>query len=264
MKNIYIVKHYWDENSYGATLEPSYLFSSSKLNKEEKRVKEIISYYISLTQYNRLALEKPSFEKRGKFYIYFCYKDKDDPDPSNNRKVTDITFIVSPSQLSHPCELTKRNLFKIPIEDKNYLFYIVGGILILIGISGLYFFQSFRQTNSFTPSFSNNTNFSKVINNNGTNSSSALSTQMTVESKKIAKIKKKCKELSPYWNVEVKKCYQKFLSAICLENYKGTYNQWLHQNIRCASIVGSMETDKELQQAPQDLIIFIKRFPNEF
>ena len=115
MKNIYIVKHYWDEKSYGATLEPKWLFSSEKLNNEERKVKDIILEYTKLSKYNELALKKPLYEKKDNFYIYFCYKDKNDPDPTNNRKVTDITFIISPKPLKNPCKLEKLNTFVIKL-----------------------------------------------------------------------------------------------------------------------------------------------------
>jgi hypothetical protein len=96
MKNIYIIKHYWDEKSYGATLEPKWLFSKDNLNKDELKVKKIVEFYTKLSNYNSLSLNKPRFEKFENLYIYFCYKDKNDPDPTNNRKVTDITFVISP------------------------------------------------------------------------------------------------------------------------------------------------------------------------
>ena len=257
MKNIYIIKHYWDENTYGATIEPKWLFSNDNLNEEELKVRDIVKKYISLSKYNELSLKKPDFEKINNVYVYFCYNDKNDPDPTNNRKVTDITFIISPKKLNNPCILINKNNFKIALK-KNYLLYI----LFFVAVALIIFILLNINTN--------NSSQKKDIPHN----KEIISEQKNTETKKeISKIHNKtykkshlniiCKKYHYLIESKIKKCYQKFLYDVCTNNYNKSYNQWLNNDKRCKIEVGKMKKDKDLKEVKKDLQEFIKNYPQK-
>lgn len=98
----YTIRHYWADKSYGATIEPSWLTSSSAGLSKEKEVLKTFFNNVLLKNYNRLAHDKPKQEVIDGYTIKYSYKDKDDPDPTNNRKVTDIIFCITvPRKKSH-------------------------------------------------------------------------------------------------------------------------------------------------------------------
>ncbi len=258
MKNIYIVKHYWDEKTYGATIEPKWLFSKSNLNKEESKIKKIIEYYTGLSKYNELALNKPKFEKFEDIYVYFCYKDKDDPDPTNNRKVTDITFIISSKKLKHPCELVKKN--KFVISSSNYFFYVFALFMLFLIIC---FFSFKKQFNNEITQVDNQ----NIQLNNKTIVEKTESTLKTnnvkKEKKQLNKTQLICQKYQAVLKISPKKCYQKFFYDICKNNYKNSYNKWLEKHITCKRMVKNVNKDKELKISPKELKNFIKRYPDE-
>ena len=256
MKNIYIVKHYWDEKTCGATIEPKWLFSKSNLNKEETKIKQIIEYYTKLSKYNELVLNKPKFEKFEDIYVYFCYKDKEDPDPTNNRKVTDITFIISSKKLKHPCELANKN--KFVISSTNYFFYII--VLFMVFLIILFFLLN-KQSNKITQIDSQQQLYNKTTVKK--TESTIKPNNMKKEKKQLNKTQLICQKYQFVLETSPKKCYQKFFYDICKNNYKNSYNKWLEKHTTCKRMVKNVNKDKELKIAPKELKNFIKRYPDE-
>lgn len=89
------IKHYWDEENYGTKVTPGWITSSEKVSAEKARIREIMNQLLSPAEYNRLSEERPGQGMIGDYTVKYHYTDKDDPDPSNSRKVVDITFYVS-------------------------------------------------------------------------------------------------------------------------------------------------------------------------
>ena len=253
MKNIYIVKHYWDEKTYGATIEPKWLFSKSNLNKEKLKIKKIIEYYTGLSKYNELALNKPKFEKLEDLYVYFCYKDKNDPDPTNNRKVTDITFIISSKKVKYPCELADKD--KFVISSSNYFFNSF--VLFIIFLIVLFYLLKNHSNDEIT----------KIDNKH--NKTIVEKTKITLKTNNIKKEKQLnktqllCQKYQYILVISPKKCYQEFFYDICKNNYKNSYSKWLEKDTNCKKMVKNINKDKELKIAPKELKNFIKRYPNE-
>ncbi len=119
----YTIKHYWSEKTHSATLEPDWLTSGEKLNKEQQEIKEIYSKTIgSGTRYNHLSQAKIVEEEIGNFHIQYSYIDKIDPlgKDTKSRGVTEITM----------CITKKRG------KDSKYIY----AGLILVVLAGLLFF----------------------------------------------------------------------------------------------------------------------------
>ena len=250
MKNIYIVKHYWDEKSYGATLEPKWLFSSDNLNNEEREVKNIILEYTKLSKYNELALKKPLYEKKDNLYIYFCYKDKNDPDPTNNRKVTDITFIISPKPLKNPCKLEKLNTFVIK-SKKHYLLFPIFFFLI-IGILFFILYKPLKKTEQKE----------QIIAKKYEKASIKKEKKEFLREKQKTQLDLICEKYSNILNGT--KRYQQYFKDICNKKTNLSYQQWLDKKNRlCKMIVENPQKDKELRRAPKELQEFIKNYKKE-
>ena len=250
MKNIYIVKHYWDEKSYGATLEPKWLFSSDNLNKEEKKIKNIILECIKLSKYNSLALNKPFYEKKDNFYIYFCYKDKNDPDPSNNRKVTDITFIISPKSLKYPCDLMNQNNYIIK-SKKNYFILIISIFVLIV----LWFYLNQNSLNQELQS-NKQQNITKQI-----EIKQNIKKTIIITKEENTQFEKICKKYNNF--KKGNKCYEQYFREICNKKYKDNYDKWLNNQKMCKVIVENSTKDKELRLAPTELQKFIKNYKNK-
>ena len=260
MKNIYIIKHYWDEKTYGATITPKWLFSKPDLTKEEKKIRETMKHYTRLSKYNELSSKKPSFEKFENLFIYFCYKDKNDPDPTNKRKVTDITFIISPKELKNPCELKDKNQSIIPLPKQYvYIFYVIAFILILFATIFMFNKKTAPTNQNLSPHKNEKTtSIQKTIEEK----TEPIKPQPKKKIKKINKTKLMCQR---YNNILTNppKCYQKFFEDVCNKNYKNSYNQWLKNDKICHSMVGNINNDEELKQQNSEFQKFIKGFPNE-
>ncbi len=94
----WIIKHYWSEKTHSATLEPDWLTSGEKLNKEQEKIKKIYTRTLGNgTYYNRLSKDRPAEEEIGDFHIKYSYNKKSDPlsKDTKSRDVTDITMCIN-------------------------------------------------------------------------------------------------------------------------------------------------------------------------
>jgi hypothetical protein len=99
---VYVVKHFWDEETKGTRVKPEWIIDSKEnLTNEEKTIRNLVlEKLIKPAYYFKYTSEKPSMLNIDGYYVYFCYKTKLDPDPSNNRIVTDVTFFISKKKIN--------------------------------------------------------------------------------------------------------------------------------------------------------------------
>jgi len=118
----WIIKHYWNEKTKSATLEPSWLTSGEKISSEQERIKQLYNQTLgNLNYYNTLSSKKIPHEVIDGFNIEYKYKTKKDPlNPEGNRMVTDIEMIVS--------------------KQKSYFKYLILLFVMLVTIIIMYVF----------------------------------------------------------------------------------------------------------------------------
>ena len=91
----YIIKHYWDEKTKSATLEPEWISSGEKLSSEQESIKKLYEKTLGdATYYSKLAESKVKFETIDSYKIKYSYLAKDDPLHKNARRVTDISMCI--------------------------------------------------------------------------------------------------------------------------------------------------------------------------
>ena len=91
----YIIKHYWDEKTKSATLEPEWISSGEKLSSEQESIKKLYEKTLGdATYYSKLAESKVESETRDGYKIKYSYLEKDDPLHKNARRVTDISMCI--------------------------------------------------------------------------------------------------------------------------------------------------------------------------
>lgn len=190
----YTIKHYWDKKSYGATIEPTWLTSSTKLNREQEDIKRLFNK-ILLKKYNDLAKNKPAQEKIDGYTIKYTYKDKDDPDPTNNRKVTDITFCIT-----------------LPTKKRSR-FLIYGVLVLALILLGLYFTISYNFKKHI-----NNTSVKKIAKGQEESKLSPLPPEHVL-------LKKVC-SLKADWESK-QKCSAYYIKERCKNRTKLFYPNWV-------------------------------------
>jgi hypothetical protein len=201
----YIIKHYWSEKSYGATIEPEWITSSSdNLTEEQKKIKEVVQKLLVLKNYNRIAKEKPKQEEIDGYTIKYSYLDKDDPDPTNDRKVTDITFCINVNK--------KNNLD---------LYLVIFAIIIFIVIA------IFLSLKNITNKESNQ----KPIEKNVTEIHKNITSSVKKEEKVVIKHKESLLEKVCSQNLKFKKsdrCWKYYIDELnCNKNAKNkTFLEW--------------------------------------
>ena len=113
------IKHYWDEETAEATIEPSWITSSSdNLTKEQQKIKILVKEKL-LNRYKDLSTNKPKKEIFENYIFTYLYKTKKDPYPNRDRMVTDITLCIKIKK--------NYNLYFILI----LIFILIGGYLLL-------------------------------------------------------------------------------------------------------------------------------------
>jgi len=91
----YTIKHYWDEKTKSATLEPEWISSGEKLSSEQESIKKLYEKTLgNATYYSKLAESKVESETRDGYKIKYSYLEKDDPLHKNARRVTDISMCI--------------------------------------------------------------------------------------------------------------------------------------------------------------------------
>ena len=91
----YTIKHYWDEKTKSATLEPKWISSGEKLSSEQESIKKLYEKTLGdATYYSKLAESKVEFETINGYKIKYSYLEKDDPLHKNARRVTDISMCI--------------------------------------------------------------------------------------------------------------------------------------------------------------------------
>jgi len=95
MRCNYVIKHYWDEKTKSATLEPKWISSGEKLSSEQESIKKLYEKTLGdATYYSKLAESKIESEIIDGYKIKYSYLEKDDPLHKNARRVTDISMCI--------------------------------------------------------------------------------------------------------------------------------------------------------------------------
>lgn len=119
----YIIKHYWDERSSSATLEPEWLGERMEnLSKKQQKLKKLYQETLgNAIKYQELTHSKLAQEQIGDFHIRYTYNTKKDPlrkgKPDEVRQVTDITMCITK---------TKRK------KQSGELFMVLAGVAIAV------------------------------------------------------------------------------------------------------------------------------------
>lgn len=95
MRCNYVIKHYWDEKTKSATLEPEWISSGEKLSSEQESIKKLYEKTLGdATYYSKLAESKIESEIIDGYKVKYTYLEKDDPLHKNARRVTDISMCI--------------------------------------------------------------------------------------------------------------------------------------------------------------------------
>ncbi len=221
----YTIKHYWDDETSEATIEPKWITSSSsELSSEQKKVKKIVNKLFSATNYNYLSRDKPQKESIEGFDLIYTYRDKKDPHPSRDRMVTDVTICIT--------------------KKKKYLSYILGFIILSVS---LYFFLS-----------NNSQKIAVKETVVETNKTVRETKDLKINKKEIVKKQTPFDKLREQvcsdekFNVKLPdKCWQYFVASKCTKKVDNFYKQWLENqrlenrvSPECNAIEG-LEGDKD-------------------
>ncbi len=227
----YIIKHYWDDDTFDATLEPEWISSSKVLNAEEQEVKKLVNKLLSGTNYNNLSRDKPKNEIIDGFELTYTYRDKKLPHPSIERMVTDITICIT--------------------KKVNYLPYIfvVGIITIFLSLA-------------FIVLKNNDKSKSEIKIEVKQQENKSIKVDKTIAKQEKQKVIKKV-TISPICrNDDInipspEKCYQIFIKEKCTQKSSISYDKWLSSNSpsECTYINNS--------SVDEDLKTFIKSLKNK-
>ena len=133
MKKTFIFKHYWDKHDASAKLIPEWLSQSdSKLSSEQIKLKELARELTSPSRYGTLCKNSTDILNIDGYYVCYKCQNDEDPDPTNNRQVTNITFCVSKKIIDKDnCDWKVSNTY-IPIEKQSYKKYATVIVAILV------------------------------------------------------------------------------------------------------------------------------------
>ncbi len=125
MKKTFTFKHYWGKNDASAKLIPEWLSQSdSELSSEQIKLKELARELTSASRYGNLCKNSSSILNIDGYYVCYQCQNDEDPDPTNNRQVTNITFCVSKKIIDKDnCDWKVSNTY-IPIEKQSYKKYV--------------------------------------------------------------------------------------------------------------------------------------------
>jgi hypothetical protein len=126
MKKTFIFKHYWDKGDASAKLIPEWLSQGdSKLSSEQIKLQELARELTSPFRYAQLSKNRYGNLNINGYYVYYqCEKDKD-PDQTNNRQVTNITFCVSRKNINKDdCKWEVSETY-IPEKKQSYKKYVI-------------------------------------------------------------------------------------------------------------------------------------------
>ena len=125
MKKTFIFKHYWDKHDASAKLIPEWLSQSdSKLSSGQIKLKELAGELTSASRYGNLCKNSSSILNIDGYYVCYQCQNDEDPDPTNNRQVTNITFCVSKKIIDRDnCDWKVSNTY-IPLEKQSYKKYV--------------------------------------------------------------------------------------------------------------------------------------------
>jgi hypothetical protein len=140
---VYVVKHFWDEETKGTRVEPSWIIDSKRnLTNEEEAIRNLVlEKLIKPAYYFKYTSEKPSMLNINGYYVYFCYKTKPDPDPTSNRIVTDITFFISKEKINNAnlcnTKVPENHVLELEKKSRKGLFLFI--TFFLLSTLGFYF-----------------------------------------------------------------------------------------------------------------------------
>lgn len=134
MKKIFTFKHYWDKSDASAKLMPEWLsYSDSKLSYEQKKIKKLARKLTSPSLYAQLSKHDSGVQNIMGYHVYYQCKKEEDFDPTNNRKVTNITFCISKKPIDeNKCSWKVSDLY-IPLEKKSHTKYVIASVVIFAG-----------------------------------------------------------------------------------------------------------------------------------
>ncbi len=238
---IYVIKHWWDESDYGTKVRPKWITAKKvknteldkeerEPNKEEKKIKNIAK--VVLEEYNDLVEKKPAMKKINGFFVYYCYlKEKNDPDPSNSRRVTDMIFYISPRPLVNPCFLQIPDNYILEKTDSKSIFaYLALGLIFLFAIISLYKFSHSEPKN--------NSSADPIVSQNLENTQDRKSPDSAIgRTKTLSKYKQFCNENKNDIAKEIKSleyCYQHYLKEICENDIEKSWSSWLEEHKKSA------------------------------
>jgi Sec-independent protein translocase protein TatA len=130
-------RHYWHSEDYAARIEPEWIsYPDEALSSEQKRWKQVARKLLDPTKYSQLADAMPESEILDGYYIYYRYEQKEDPDPSNNRNATNITFCLSTKKVRpEKCDWHirgEKDSVSPSIQHSTTKWLLIGSVLLLL------------------------------------------------------------------------------------------------------------------------------------
>ena len=134
-------RHYWDDKTWASKVEPAWLTKSAEgLSPELKKIKQIADKLLDPGKYAQISRQNTDgSEILDGYYVYYRLVKKPDPDPTNNRIATDITFCISRKKLNQEqCNWEVSN--SLPFVRQKRKINIIGWITLSLAILLLMFF----------------------------------------------------------------------------------------------------------------------------
>jgi hypothetical protein len=211
----FIIRHYWDEKSKSATVEPAWLTSGEELSSDKQAIKELYNKTLGdATYYIQLSKEKPKEESIDGYHIKYNYVSKDDP-LNNNRKVTDITMCID-----------------VPFR---FLSMKILGILVVIILSIIWGMQ--YQSNKAISTEPEEV--AKIIEKSKKNVIKSVVSKKNILAKKTFFI---CNEEWQEFEIRDDKaqtaCLQDYFKYYCNNHTKLSLEKWLHSNASSINCIG--------------------------
>jgi len=137
--SIFLFRHYWSDEDHTAKIEPEWISQrDNSLSAKQRRWKRVAKRLLEPSKYAQLSMDMPEKESIDGYYIYYRYLKKDDPDPTNSRTATDITFCISTKELREgECswEVSSRPIESIKSSSKKMIWILTVVIFSLLLIS---------------------------------------------------------------------------------------------------------------------------------
>ena len=249
MKKAFVFKHYWDEKDASTKLSPSWLTHSDKrLVLWQRKMKKIAVELTEPLKYMELSQDCQSERIRsvGSYFMTHRCKKKEDPDPTNDRWVTDITFCIAKRKKDiKECSWEIEEIYHKSKQDRfvPYLIYI---LLIMAALLFLYYLDVSDEKKK-VPTVSNVDSIGQIHRQKMIHKHEGLRSKYFCN-KYFGKILHKD---------ELGYCFESYINDRCIGQIGDSYSKWLKSNETpknaACSFVKALESDL-------DFIDFVRKY----